>query len=113
MILWRNVSKMEASTPYFEIIYWLVQNIRSAHDIKLFITWAGLSMIYVHPADNVREAISRPAELKMLSFQQFVQGTLKSWVTIEQRGNSSFIWLGRISNFVRKISNSWLWLGKW
>ena len=35
-------------------------------------------MIYVHPADNVREAISRPAELKMSSFQQFVQGTLKS-----------------------------------
>ena len=97
---------MEALTPYFKITFWLVQNIRSIHDIELFITCVGLSMIFVYPADDVREAISRPAELVMSSFHQFVQRTLKSSVTIEHRGNSSFIWLRRISNFVQKISNS-------
>ena len=97
---------MEALTPYFKITFWLVQNIRSIHDIELFITCVGLSMIFVCPADDVREAISRPAELVMSSFHQFVQRTLKSSVTIEHRGNSSFIWLRRISNFVQKISNS-------
>ena len=97
---------METSIPYFDIQFWLVQNIRSIHDIELFITCVGLSMIFVYPADDVREAISRPAELVMSSFHQFVQRTLKSSVTIEHRGNSSFIWLRRISNFVQKISNS-------
>ena len=63
-------------------------------------------MICVYPADDVREAISRPAELVMLSFLQFVQGALKTPVTIEQRENSSFTWLRRISKFMQKISNS-------
>ena len=49
---------MEASAPYFEIIFWLVQVIRSIHDIELFIKSVGLSMICVYPADDVREAIS-------------------------------------------------------
>ena len=104
---------MEESTPYFEIIFWLVQNIRSIHDIELFITCVGLSMFCVYPADDVREAISWPAELVMSSFHQFVQSALKSPVTIEHRGNSSFNWLRRISKFVRKIKNSsWFWLGE-
>ena len=91
---------------YFEITFWLVQNIRSIHDIELFITCVGLSMICVYPADDVRAAVSRPAELAMSSFHQFVQKALKSPVTIEQRGNSSFISLRRISKFLKKISNS-------
>ena len=66
----------------------------------------GLSLICVYPADDVREAISGPAELVMSFFHQFVQRAIKSPVTIEQRGNSSFIWLRRISNFVQKILNS-------
>ena len=60
-------------------------------------------MIYVYPANDVRGAISRPAELVMLSFHQFVQRVLKFPVTIDQRENSSFIWLRRISKFVQKI----------
>ena len=70
---------METSIPYFDIQFWLVQNIRSIHDIELFITCVGLSMIFVYPADDVREAISRPAELVMSSFHQFVQRALKSF----------------------------------
>ena len=54
-------------------------------------------------ADDLREAVFRPAELVMLSFHQFVQQALKS---IEQRGSSSSNWLRGISNFVQKISNS-------
>ena len=46
-----------------------------------------LSIVFVYPADDVREAFSRPAELVMSSFHQFVQGALKSPVTIKQRGN--------------------------
>ena len=63
-------------------------------------------MICVYPPNYVRKAVSRPAELVMSSFHQFVQRALKSPITIEQRGNSSFIWLRRISNFVQKILNS-------
>ena len=79
---------MEASTPYFEITFWLVQNIKSIHDIVLFISRVGLSMICVYPADDVGEAISRPVELVMSSFHQFVRQALKPPVTIEQRANS-------------------------
>ena len=83
------------------------------HEIKFFITCVGLIMICVYPADNVREAISWPAELLKTSSHQFVQQALKSPVTTEQRGNSSFIWLRRISKFMEKISNSsWLRLGE-
>ena len=81
---------MEAATPYSEITFWLVQNIRSVHNIKLFLTGVGLSIIFLYPADDVRESISRPVELVM-SFQQFVQEALKSPVTIEQIGNLSLI----------------------
>ena len=59
-----------------------------------------LSMICVYHADDAREAISQPAELVILFFHQFVQRALKSPVTVQQRGNSSFIWLRRIPNFV-------------
>ena len=97
---------MEVSAPYLEITFWLVQNIRSIHDTELFITCVGLSIICVYPADDVREAISRPAELVMPSFPQFVQRALKSLGATKQRRNSSFIWLRRTSKFVQKISNS-------
>ena len=56
---------MEASAPYFEITFWLLQIRRSIHDIELFITCVGLSMICVYPTDDVREAVSRPVELVM------------------------------------------------
>ena len=49
---------METSTSYFEITFWLVGNIRSIHGIELFITYVGLSMTCVYPADDVRESIS-------------------------------------------------------
>lgn len=47
---------MEASTPYFKIAFWLVQNIRSIHNVALFITCVGLTVICVYPADDVRES---------------------------------------------------------
>ena len=75
-------------------------------DIELFITCVGLSIIFAYPANDLREIISRPDESVMSSFHQFVQRALKSPVTIEQRVNSLFIWLRRISNFVQKILNS-------
>ena len=100
------------STPYFEITFWLVQDIKykiQIHDIELFITYLGLSMICAYLAKNVRKYISQHVELVLSSFCQFVQRALKCPVTIEQRGNLSFIWLRRISKFVQKISNSpWL-----
>ena len=58
MILCWHLSKMETSTSYFEITFWLVGNIRSIHGIELFITYVGLSMTCVYPADDVRESIS-------------------------------------------------------
>ena len=97
--------KNRTSTPYFEIIFWLIQNIRSIHHIEFFITCVGLSKICVYPADDVREVISRPVELVMSSFLLFVQRELKSPGKIKQRGNSSFIWLRRILKFVQKILN--------
>ena len=78
---------MEGSAPYFEITFWLVQNIKSINDIELFISCVSLSMICVYPANDVGEAISRPAELVMSSLHQFVLRALKSPVIIEQRGN--------------------------
>ena len=57
MILCWHLSKME-TTSYFEITFWLVGNIRSIHSIELFITYVGLSIICVYPADDVRESIS-------------------------------------------------------
>ena len=63
-------------------------------------------MIFACPAGDVREAISQPGELVTSSYNQFVQGALKSPVTFEPRGSSSFIWLRRISKFVQKILNS-------
>ena len=74
---------METSTSYFEITFWLVGNIRSIHGTELFITYVGLSMICIYPANDVRESISWPVELVMSSFHQFVQQALKSLVTIE------------------------------
>ena len=49
------------STPYFEITFWLVQDIKykiQIHDIELFITYLGLSMICAYLAKNVRKYIS-------------------------------------------------------
>ena len=63
-------------------------------------------MTFAYPAGDVREAISQPGELVTSSYNQFVQGALKSPVTVEPRGSSSFIWLRRISKFVQKILNS-------
>ena len=111
MILWWHLSKIEASTSYFEIKFWLVENIRSIHGIGLFITCAFVNHLCIS-ADDVRESISQPVEWIILSFHQYVQWAFKSPVTIEQRGNSSFICLRRISKFVQKISSSsWIWLG--
>ena len=73
-----------------------------------------MSIICVYPADDVRESISQPVELVVLSFHQFVQRAWKFPVKIEQGGTPSCIWLRRISKFVQKILNSsWLWQGEW
>ena len=48
MILWWHLSKMLASTPYFEITFWLLQNIRSIHDIELFITFGLFNHLCIH-----------------------------------------------------------------
>ena len=96
---------MERSTLYFEITFRLVQNKRSIHDTELFIKCVGLSMICVYPTDDERESISQPVELVISPSHQFVQRALKSPVTIKQRGNSSFIYLRRISKFVQNTPN--------
>ena len=46
IFLW-HLSKMEASALYSEITFWLVQNIRPLHEIELFLTKVGLSIIFV------------------------------------------------------------------
>ena len=58
---------MLASTPYFEVTFWLLQNIRLIHDIELFIT-CGILIICVYAADDVKESISVPVEFVMSSF---------------------------------------------
>ena len=42
--------------PYFtDITFWLVQNIRSIHNIELSVTCVCLSLICIYPADDLRE----------------------------------------------------------
>ena len=60
-------------------------------------------MICVYRATELKESIFRADQSVMSSFQQVVQRALKSPVTIEQRSNSSFIWLRRISNFCKRF----------
>ena len=91
---------------WFEIIFVFVQNIRSMHDTELFTKWVGLSKICVYPAEDVRESISSPGVLVISFFYQLEQRALKSLVTIEKIGNSSFILLRSKSKFTQKLSKS-------
>ena len=90
-------------------------------DHELFTIWVGLSMICVEPAADVRKlAIVRIIAyfFEIAIMTQFLyhleHQALKSPVTIEQIGSSSFIWPRRISKFMQQFANSfWLWLGEW
>ena len=73
---------------------------RSIHDIELLITWVGLSITCLYPADDVRESISCPVELVMSFFHHLDHQALKSPMIIEHSGNSIFILL-----IVKKILN--------
>ena len=89
-----------------------MQNIRAMHDIELFTTWVGFSIICAYPAEDVRKSISWSEVLVMSFFHQLEQRPLKSPVTMKHIGNSSFILLRSKSKFTQKLSNSsWLYLG--
>ena len=61
----------------------------------------------------MRESVSWPGVLVISFFHQLEQRALKSPVTMEDVGNSSFILLRSKSKFTQKISNSsQLWLGE-
>ena len=62
----------------------------SMHDIELLITWVGLLIICLYPADDVRESISCPIELVMSFFHHLEHRALKSPVIIEHTGNSLY-----------------------
>ena len=83
IISWWNLSKIETSTPGLEITFCFVQKIRSVHDIELFTTWVGLSIICLCPAVTLRESSSRPAELVISFFHHLELRALKSPVTTE------------------------------
>ena len=55
IILWLHLSKIEISTPSFEIAFWLVQNKTSMHDIYNVSSF--INHLFIS-ADNVRESIS-------------------------------------------------------
>ena len=76
------------------------------HDIELFTTWVGLSIICAYPHEDVRESISWPGVLVISFFYQPEQRALKSPVTMEHIENSSFILLRSKSKFTQKYSNS-------
>ena len=76
------------------------------HDIELLITWVGLSIICLYPADDERESISCPVELVMSFFHHLEHQALKSPVIIEHSGNSLFRLLIGKPNFIQKSSNS-------
>ena len=71
------------------------------HDIEQFTAIADLSIICVYPADDVRESSSRLAELVISFFHNLALRALKSPVTTEQIGNSSFMLL-RTKFWVKK-----------
>ena len=54
----------------------------------------------------MRESVSWPGVLVISFFHQLEQRALKSPVTMEDVGNSSFILLRSKSKFTQKISNS-------
>ena len=54
------------------------------HDMELFTAWVGLSIISLHPIDNVEESISWPAELVILFCDHLEQRALTYPLTIEQ-----------------------------
>ena len=104
--LWWHLSKIQTSTPQLEILFWLVQNKRSLHDIELFTIWVGLSVICLYPADNVTESISWPAKLVISFCHHLEQRALKSPVTVVHQENSWLVLLRSKSNFEKKLSNS-------
>ena len=75
------------------------------HDIELFTAIADLSIICVYPADDVTESSSRLAELVISLFHDLALQALKSPVTREKIGNSSFMLLRIVPNFGLKNIN--------
>ena len=69
------------------------------HDMKIFTTCSGLSIVFPYPAENVIESISWPGVLVISFFHQLEQQALKASVTIEHIGNSSFMLLRSKSKF--------------
>ena len=53
------------------------------HETELLITWVGLSIICLYPADDVRESISCPVELVISFFHHLDHQALKSPVIIQ------------------------------
>ena len=71
----------------------------------LFTTRVSLSIICLYPAEDVTESISWLGVLVISFFHQLEERALKSPVTMEHIGNSSFILLRSKSKFTKKFSN--------
>ena len=78
------------STPWFEIMLGLLQNMRSIQDCKVLICLR-LSIISLYPAVDMRLSISDPTPFAILLLLQLELLALKSLVTIKHIGSSSFI----------------------
>ena len=59
------------------------------HDIELFTTWIGLSIVCVYPVGDVKKLSSRPAELVISFFCKLELRALKLAVANELIRNSS------------------------
>ena len=70
---------------------WLVQNKRSMHDTVIYDMGRFINNLSISSWENMRESISRPAELVILFCHHLEQRALKSAVTIEHKENSWFI----------------------
>ena len=66
---------------------------------QVFTTWVGLSIVCTYPAQDVRKSISWPGILAISFLHQLEQWTLKSPVTMEHIGDSSFKLLRPKSQF--------------
>ena len=77
----------------------------------VMLLWVGLSIICLHPADDVRQSISWRVDWEIFC-HHFEQRALKSPVATEHKGNSWSTLLRSKSNLIQKSSDSsWLWLG--
>ena len=79
------------STPWFEIMLGLLQNMRSIQDCKVLMICLRLSIISLYPAVDMRLSISDPTPFAILLLLQLELLALKSLMTIKHIGSSSFI----------------------